>query len=232
MNEHTLPTWSARKEAEPSLAAWMAPTPPPEREPESLRVVVTTMSSIRPRSLPPEARTSVRPSSFDAAGGDFDASLLRAPATPAIEAISLERAARPAELREVVENAGEAVQAARRQALETSEESLVRLATAIARRIVARELAIDPSLVRGWIREGIAALGAEDRVEVRVAPDLAAHIGTLDNEIVGRTEADVVVDPTLEGTQIAIVGRYGHVDASFDARFAAVQSALGAGEEK
>jgi flagellar assembly protein FliH len=171
----------------------------------------------------------MRPSTVEAALAEVEIAALRA---PALEAVTLELAARTAELRDVTENAAEAVREARRQALESSEESLVLLAAAIARRIVGRELSTDPSLVRAWVREGIASLGSEDRVEVRVAPHLAEHIGTIDCEIAGRALTDLVVDPTLEGTQITIVGRYGHVDASFEARLAAVKAALGAGEEK
>jgi flagellar assembly protein FliH len=180
-------------------------------------------------SVHPSASPSVRPSTVEAAIAEVEIAALRA---PALEAVTLELAARTAELRDVTENAAEAVREARRQALESSEESLVLLATAIARRIVGRELSTDPSLVRAWVREGIASLGSEDRVEVRVAPDLAEHIGTIDCEIAGRIETDLVVDPTLEETQITIVGRYGHVDASFEARFSAVKAALGAGAEK
>lgn len=180
-------------------------------------------------STRPSARPSASPSTVEAALAEVEIAALRA---PALEALSLELAARTAELREVTENAAEAVREARRQALESSEESLVLLAAAIARRVVGRELMTDPSLVRTWVREGIASLGAEDHVEVRIASELAEHIGTIDCEIAGRVEADLVVDPTLEGTQITIVGRYGHVDASFEARFSAVKAALGAGDEK
>jgi flagellar assembly protein FliH len=210
----------------------MSPGKKNDPAPTSFRVVRTT-SSIMPRSLTPASVMSVRPSarppSIEDAIAEVEIAQLR---TPALEAMSLELAARTAELREVIDNAAEAVRDARRQALETTEESLVRLATAVARRIVGRELSVDPSLVREWIREGIASLASEDRVEVRVAPDLAAHVGAVDTELAGRALADVVVDPTLQGAQISIVGRYGHVDASFEARFAAVKSAIGAGGER
>jgi hypothetical protein len=227
------PAWSAALDPEPTQPAWMAPGHSEAARPEDeLRVVRTTLSSVRPRSMPPEARPpSVGPGALDHTP-DLELGGLRAPSVPAAEALALELEARTAELHEVIQNAAEAVRAARRQALETSEESLVRLACAIAQRVVGRELRTDPAVVRNWVREGIAALSAEDDVEVRVASALAGHLGVLDGEVAGRAHADVIVDEKLTATQIEIVGRYGRVAAGLEARFEAVCEALGMEDDK
>lgn len=228
------PPWSSAAEPEPTPPAWMAPGNTNEdasNTEDDLRVIMTKMSSVRPRSIPPDGRLpSIRPLAGDL--HDLEGGALRAPSLPALEALSAELEARTAELQEVVQNAAEAVRAARRQAIETSEDSLVRLACAIAKRVIGRELEIDPTLVRNWVREGMTALAAEDEVEIRVAPGLATHLGVLDGEITGRAHADVIVDEKLLAMQIEIVGRYGRVAAGLEARLAAVSDALGLEDDR
>ena len=226
--EPKAPAWGTAEEPEPTPPAWLAPSNTNEAQgaDDELRVIMTKMSSVRPRSIPPEARTpSLRPLGVE--GLDLEPGALRAPSMPALEALTAELAARTAELDDVIQNAAEAVRAARRQAIETSEDSLVRLAFAIAKRVIGREIETDPALVRNWVREGMAALAAEDAVEIRVAPGLATHLGVLDNDITGRAQADVIVDEKLEATQIEIVGRYGKVAAGLEARLGAMSDSLG-----
>ena len=227
------PAWGSFLEPEPTPPAWLSANANAPHPDDDLKVVVTTLSSVRPRSLPPDGRSpSMRPSHAGDLLAEVELAGLRSPSLPAVEALSMELAAKNAELREVVENAAEAVRAARRQALETSEESLVRLACVIADRVVGRELATDPSIIRGWVREGIETLATEDAVEVRVAPQLSAHLGAGEAELGGvKNEVDVVVDDRLEATQIEIRGRYGRVAAGMRARLDAVRDSLGLEEE-
>ncbi len=221
--ESPLP-WASRDACvAPMAPPWMSPAAPDE----GVRVVMTTMSSVRPRSIPPHGRSpSMPPIPHD---HGIDPGSLGFLPSPEVEELTQRLEAVTAELRDVVEGAAEAVRAARRQALETSEESLVRLAFAIATRVIGREASADPAIVREWTREGIAALGAEDTVEVHVAPSVAAHLGEMSRSP-GLPRADVIVDEALESTQIEIRGRYGRVDVGLHARLASMQAALGVDE--
>jgi flagellar assembly protein FliH len=116
---------------------------------------------------------------------------------------------------------------ARRHALVAAERDLVELATAMARQIIARELATAPALVVSWAREGVAALGQQDQVVVAVAPDVAALVpadawaSALDGL------ATLVVDRSLPPQGCEVRGRYGRVDVGVEARLASVIDALG-----
>ncbi len=59
------------------------------------------------------------------------------------------------------------VEASRTEQFEAAERRLVDLAILVARRVIAREVSLDPGVVRGLVREGMAALGERDRVVIR-----------------------------------------------------------------
>lgn len=116
---------------------------------------------------------------------------------------------------------------ARRHALAAAERDLVELATAIARQIIARELAAAPALIASWAREGVAALGQQDQVVVAVAPDVAELVpaGAWASALDGL--AALVVDRGLPPRGCEVRGRYGRVDVGVEARLASVIDALG-----
>lgn len=115
---------------------------------------------------------------------------------------------------------------ARRDALAASEADLVALAAAMVQQIVGREIRLDPGLIAGWAREGIAALGEQDQVVVAIAPNLAELVpaATWAAALPGSTLP--VVDPSLPVSGCEIRGRYGRVDAGVSARIAAVIAGL------
>jgi hypothetical protein len=119
---------------------------------------------------------------------------------------------------------------ARRDALAASEADLVALAAAVAQQIVGREIRLDPGLIAGWAREGVAALGEQDEVVVAIAPDLAELVPAATWSAALPGSAAPVIDPSLPPSGCEIRGRYGRVDAGVNARIGAVLAALeGAG---
>jgi flagellar biosynthesis/type III secretory pathway protein FliH len=125
---------------------------------------------------------------------------------------------------------------ARREALAAAERDLVHLALAIAGKVVGREIAADPAVLAGWAREGIAALGEQDRLTVAISPDLAAR---LPPEAWAQALDGLapVVDRALPPGGCEVRGAYGRVDAGLGPRLASVAEALeealpgGAGSE-
>lgn len=119
----------------------------------------------------------------------------------------------------------------RREILEASEADLVQLATAIAERIVRREVRTDPELVARWAQEGLGALGEHDELTVVISSDVAK---TLPEERFRQLLGDGValrVEPDLPAGSCEVRGRHGRYDASVDARMAAILDALSAGGE-
>jgi flagellar assembly protein FliH len=119
----------------------------------------------------------------------------------------------------------------RREILEASEADLVQLATAIAERIVRREVRVDPELVAKWAQEGLGALGEHDELTVVISSDVAK---TLPEERFRQLLGDGValrVEADLPAGSCEVRGRHGRYDASVDARMAAILDALSAGGE-
>ena len=51
----------------------------------------------------------------------------------------------------------------------------MRLAVAIARRVVRRELTIDPQAITGLVKAALEQLSAGERIRVRVHPEARSH---------------------------------------------------------
>jgi hypothetical protein len=128
-------------------------------------------------------------------------------------------------LRAALEGALEGTTRLRRAWLEQSEPELVRLAVAIARRVVARELAMDPSLLMSWAREALGsvvgpsphvALGAE--VAQRV--DVQAWRAALE-------DVSIEIDPGLPASAVEVRAGDARVRCCGEARVRAVAGSLG-----
>lgn len=108
--------------------------------------------------------------------------------------------------------------AVRARILEESEPELVRLAVAIAERVVGRELAADPPPWERWIEEGIAALPGRRDPVVAVAPDVRTALGG---------EARVVVDAALAPGTCEVREGTSSVEIGARVRLAALSDVLG-----
>jgi flagellar assembly protein FliH len=93
------------------------------------------------------------------------------------------------------------------------------LAALIARRVIGRELSLDPMLVRELVREGIEVLGQHDRVLVRVGAAFETTRQALLEELLldgGRVE--VRLDPSLSDYGCVVETELGQVDESIESR--------------
>lgn len=132
-----------------------------------------------------------------------------------------------ATLTAALEHARASVESARREALDETEGELVRLAMAIAERIVGRELTMDPKILCGWARQGIEALGSVDSVKCVVSADVGAALEETAAWAPEGIELELVVDPTLPPRSCEVRGRYGRVDAGIEARLDGLARTLG-----
>lgn len=142
---------------------------------------------------------------LDAAGAERDA----------LEARALEAEAR--------------VEQARADVLAESEGQLLRLALAIAERVVAREIRTDPTLVARWVEDALAALAAiapDARPSVAVGLALAGAIpGDAWTSVLGPA-VRVERDPSLAPLGCEVRAGVSAVDVSPLARLASVRAEL------
>ena len=106
----------------------------------------------------------------------------------------------------------------RAQMIHDTEHQMVRLALAVARRIVHREISLDPDLLIAIARVAMDRLADSARVTVRLNPeDLAATAAAREAEWAG-THVEVVPDARLPRGGCRIESEFGTVDAGVDAQ--------------
>ncbi|MCW5832772.1 MAG: hypothetical protein KIS78_10215 [Labilithrix sp.] len=126
----------------------------------------------RAPSMPPPSEGPRRPSQSMIAPSIVPLARASAPpSSPIIQsARELELEREVLALREEVARLAVELASVRARVLEESEPEVVRLAVTVAARVVGRELATEPSLVTGWIQDGLAALPGKRRRSSR-SPD-------------------------------------------------------------
>jgi len=207
-----LRSWLQEEAVTTRHPSWIAPKPKSTRPP--------SQSLPQPAGEPANAEASDGENSADPTESDF-------------ASVELGMAAEIARLNE--ENAGLRAQLAemasamaqlRRDVLEASETELVRLATAIAERVVGNELSVKPDLVVSWAHEAIQALASKDEVIIALARDVAQQVPSEAWEKLG-VEHKVQMDPALGEGSIEVRTAEGAVASGSAARLAAVSQALG-----
>ncbi len=127
--------------------------------------------------------------------------------------------------RDALEAATAALALARESVLRDAEGELVRLAVAIARRVVGEELKLRPEIYTQWAAAELAAASGTDTVAL--GRDLAARIPEPAWDELRARGVQVVVDPALPGMACDVRGAVTRVDASADGRLDSVAEALG-----
>jgi flagellar assembly protein FliH len=125
------------------------------------------------------------------------------------------------------EEAVELLVAERSRVLEQTASQLGELATIIARRVIAHEISLNPNIVAGLVNEGLAALGAHDRVLVRMGSAFEAARENLERRLADRgAHAEVRLDSSLSEYGCVVETELGRVDESIESRIATLLQAL------
>ena len=106
-----------------------------------------------------------------------------------------------------------------------TEKDLVKLAIAIARRVLHREISLDAMAIQGLVRAALDKVQTREITEIRIYPGhedavrrcLAAHHST---------GIEVICDPALQPGDIAIATRRGDLQASIDTQLAEIERGL------
>ena len=112
-----------------------------------------------------------------------------------------------------------------------AEAQMVDLAALIARRVIGRELATDPTLLLGLVKEAVLALSERDRIVVRIGRSESGD-GSWEAAFARRLAeslpaAEVLFDPDLGEGGCVLESDVGQVDASVSVRLEAILASLG-----
>ena len=108
---------------------------------------------------------------------------------------------------------------------EQAEEDLIRLAVAIARRVVRRELTVDPSTITGLVKAALEQLAAGESARLRVHPEHEAILRGFLAEA-GRESITVAADGTLARGAALFETARGDLDASAETQLAEIERGL------
>ncbi len=109
---------------------------------------------------------------------------------------------------------------------EQAEADLIRLAVAIARRVVRRELTVDPDAITGLVRAALEQLAAHEVVRVRVHPEHEAAVRACLAGAGRAADVEVTGDAALERGGAVFETVRGSLDASAETQLAEIERGL------
>jgi flagellar assembly protein FliH len=106
-----------------------------------------------------------------------------------------------------------------------AEAEMIRLALAIARRVLRRELAIDPEALHGLVLGALEKLQGQEISRVRVHP---SHAGLVANCLrqISTANVEVVPDPSREPGTVIFETQRGNLDASVESQLQEIERGL------
>ena len=107
-----------------------------------------------------------------------------------------------------------------------AEEDTVKLAIAIARRVLHRELATDPDAILGLVKAAFAKLNAREAHRLRVCPAVTAALQENRGRLELPTSLEIVSDASLLPGGAVFETSRGELDASVDTQLAEIDRGL------
>jgi flagellar assembly protein FliH len=104
-----------------------------------------------------------------------------------------------------------------------TEREVVQLSLEIARRVLRRELTIDPEAILGLLRAGLESVSLREVLEVRVHAEHAEIVRTALQRMGAPVAISVVGDPHLEPGAVCVETRRGGFDASAETQIEEIQ---------
>lgn len=104
-----------------------------------------------------------------------------------------------------------------------AEQDVVKLALAIARRIVHRELTIDPSTILGLVKAALVGMDARELHRIRIHPCQAEALRRQLEAMGLPQRCEVVADSALERGGAILEGAHGTLDASAETQFEEIE---------
>jgi flagellar assembly protein FliH len=107
-----------------------------------------------------------------------------------------------------------------------AESDLIQLSFAIARRILRRELAIDPEALHGLILGALEKLNGQELFRVRVHPSHAALVTESLRQNSAAIKVEVLADPSRTVGTVIFETKRGNLDASVDSQLQEIERGL------
>jgi flagellar assembly protein FliH len=107
-----------------------------------------------------------------------------------------------------------------------AEADLIQLALAIARRVLRRELVIDPAALHGLVLGALEKLGGQEISRVRVHP---SHVGLITESLrqnSASAKVEVIADPSRDLGAVIFETPRGNLDASVDSQLQEIERGL------
>jgi flagellar assembly protein FliH len=114
----------------------------------------------------------------------------------------------------------------RRRMRREAEEDVVKLALAIGRRVLHRELSIDPEALLGVVKAALAKLERQEVNRVRVHPSDSAMVKRHFEQLDLPGPIEVVADSALERGAVVFETPRGNLDASLETQLLEIQRGL------
>jgi flagellar assembly protein FliH len=104
-----------------------------------------------------------------------------------------------------------------------AEKDLLKLSITIARRVLHRELTIDPESVEGLIRVALEKLQSRELCRVRVHPDQEPAIRASLERFANSQKIELTPDPSLQCGDVLFETAHGTLDASIDSQLREIE---------
>jgi flagellar assembly protein FliH len=141
------------------------------------------------------------------------------------EALARERAKVDSVVTRLTEAAAGAA-ASRKEFRREAEEDCVKLAVAVARRVLRRELAMDPEALLGIVKAALARMEGREVDRLRLHPDDAEIVDGALKELPGRSSLQIVADASLEPGACILETSRGGLDASVETQLREIERGL------
>jgi flagellar assembly protein FliH len=110
------------------------------------------------------------------------------------------------------------------------EKCAVRVAAAIAQRLIRRELPRSPEITLTLVREALELAAGEDHLRLHLNPadheTLGPRVGLLIKELSGLAAPEVLADPAITRGGCRVETRFGAIDQQFEAQLARIEEEL------
>jgi flagellar assembly protein FliH len=131
-----------------------------------------------------------------------------------------------AEIQPVLDRLGRALadlSSLRSQVRRDAEKDLLKLSIAIARRVLHRELTLDPESIEGLIKVALEKLQSRDLCRVRVHPDQEAAIRASLERFTNSNKVELIADASLQSGDVLFETAHGDIDASIEAQLREIE---------
>jgi len=134
-----------------------------------------------------------------------------------------------AEMRPVIERLSRSIEEIagfRARLRREAEADTIKLALAIARRVLRRQLAIDPEALHGLVLGALEKLEGQEVSRVRVHPAHAALVKGCLEQVSTGSRVEILPDPSRELGSVMFETQRGNLDASIDSKLQEIERGL------